>query len=105
MKKYLVFATLALLAFACSKSDSGEKKPAVAAADGSKVFNLYCVACHGADGTAQMSGAKDLQLSTLTLDERIEVITNGRNLMAPWKEILSPEKIKAAAEYTMTRNK
>jgi cytochrome c6 len=69
--------------------------------DGMAVFKQYCVSCHGADGKLGLSGAKDLTASTLTLDERVEVITKGRKLMTPFGEVLTPEEIKAVAEYTL----
>ena len=46
------------------------------------------------------SGAANLTETKLTLDEKIAVITNGRNTMTPFKGLLSEAKIKAVAEYT-----
>lgn len=69
--------------------------------DGQAIFRQYCVACHGADGKLGLSGAKDLTQSVLTLDARVEQVTHGKNLMAPYGGILKPEEIKAVAEYTM----
>lgn len=66
---------------------------------GEKIFKSYCVACHGVKGNMGTNGAFDLTRSTLPLPERIEVITNGRNAMTPFKTLLSEEKIKAVAEY------
>ena len=73
---------------------------AMAGHPGEAVYKQYCVACHGADGKLGLSGAKDLGASTLTLDERIEVITKGRKLMTPFGEVLTPEEIRAVAEYS-----
>jgi mono/diheme cytochrome c family protein len=47
------------------------------------------------------SGAFNLQTSEITMDERVEVITNGRNVMTPFKAILSPDEIQAVAEYSL----
>ena len=63
------------------------------------VFRKYCLACHGADGKLAISGAKDLSISTLPLEERIEQVTNGKGLMTPYKDILSPSQIKSVCEY------
>jgi mono/diheme cytochrome c family protein len=112
MKKLIitVFA-LALLVYSCG---GGEEKtgttqqPAqqetAAKPDGSKAFQLYCSACHGAFGDAQINGAKDLGLSQLTVEERIQVITNGREgtTMVGFGDRLSPEEIAAIAEHTLT---
>ena len=48
------------------------------------------------------SGAANLTISKLKLNERIEVITNGRKAMASFKALLDKEKIKAVAQYTTT---
>ena len=48
------------------------------------------------------SGAANLQESVLEKEERVAVITNGRNVMTWFKALLSEEKINAVAEYTFT---
>ena len=68
-------------------------------------FKQYCALCHGMDGSLQLNGAKDFSKSVLTLDERVEIITNGKNTMTPFKGILSPEQIQELAEYTMKFSK
>ena len=73
--------------------------------DGMAVFRQKCVTCHGADGTLGLNGAKDLTQSTLTLEERINLVTNGKKLMTPFVSILSPEEIQAVAEYTQSLKK
>lgn len=70
-------------------------------AAGKKTYKQFCVACHGRDGKLGINGAKDFAQSDLDLEERIEVITNGRGMMTPFKSVLKPEQIKAAAEYTI----
>lgn len=73
---------------------------APATPDGKAIFRQYCVTCHGADGKLGLNGAKDLTASILTLEERINVITYGRKVMTPFNEVLTPEEIRAVAEYT-----
>ena len=75
-----------------SESDTGNRK-------GKLVYKQYCVICHGADGKLAISNATDLSTSTVTMDERINQITNGKGLMTPYKDILSQEQIKSVAEY------
>lgn len=103
----LILVAIAAFTFACS--DSGASKTSAKtvstqpkAIDGSKIYKLNCTVCHGVNGDMGASGAHDLTKSELSLDERIAVITNGRNTMTPFASILSEEKIKAVAEYTMT---
>ena len=109
MKKIFVFALLATLVYACSQSegDKGGSEPTAEApkVDGEKIYKTYCVTCHGLYGDMGASGAFNLQTSTLPLEERINVITNGRKVMTPFKDLLTPDKIKAVAEYTLTLKK
>jgi mono/diheme cytochrome c family protein len=51
------------------------------------------------------SGAAKLTESKLTLDERVKVITNGRNAMTSFKALLTPDKIQAVAKYTIELKK
>jgi len=117
--KYAITCTLflSILLFACSGSgdsasggDSakGESKPVAAAKkkpDGAKIYKSYCVTCHGLYGDMGASGAHDLTASTLSKEERIQVITNGRGLMTAFESLLNEEKIEAVAEYVETLRK
>lgn len=76
-------------------------KPAVNA-EGKKVFETYCILCHGADGKLGLNGSKDLSISTLTIEEKITQITNGKNTMTPFKDVLTEAEIKNVAEYTFS---
>lgn len=109
MKKVLIFALLASLVYACSESggDKAGSEPTASTpkVDGEKIYKTYCVTCHGLYGDMGASGAFNLQTSALPVEERINVIANGRNVMTPFKDLLSEEKIKAVAEYTMTLKK
>lgn len=107
-----VFCLFAPLLFAaCGPSGENVNQRAAAAQsatappadpDGQAIFRQYCVVCHGADGKLGLNGAKDLTVSILTLEERTNIIANGKKLMTPFNEILSPEEIKAVAKYTQT---
>jgi mono/diheme cytochrome c family protein len=114
MKITILSAFFALAIFACGgtepNNDKSSKKPATAKkvakkVDGKKIYKTYCVTCHGLYGDMGASGAKNLTESELSLDERVEMITNGKGLMTPFKDLLSKEKIKAVAEYSMTLKK
>lgn len=105
--RYLAFiAVLAFAVFACGGETPKENnvakkaKPKKKKVDGEKVYKQYCVTCHGVYGDMGASGAFNLTESKLTLDEKVNVITNGRNTMTPFKGLLSEAKIKAVAEYT-----
>lgn len=114
MKKLLIFAAILSFTAACGgsadTSDAAEEKttasaapaPAADAPDGEKIWKTNCIACHGLYGDMGASGAFNLKTSQLSLEDRINVITNGRNTMAAWGSLLKPEEIKAVAEYTLT---
>jgi cytochrome c6 len=72
---------------------------------GSDVFRNNCVSCHGATGDMGINGAFDLTKSKLSLAEKIAVITNGRKVMTPFKQLLTADEIKSVAEYTETLKK
>ena len=46
-----------------------------------------------------IGGAPDLSISTIGLEERIALITYGKETMPPQKDILSAAEIKAVAAY------
>jgi mono/diheme cytochrome c family protein len=97
MKMNFIIGMIGIAFFLISCGGSGKLKT-----DNTRdTFKQYCALCHGMDGTLQLNGAKDFSKSILTLDERINIITNGKNTMTPYKGILSPEQIQELAEYTM----
>ena len=103
MYKFIGLFFLAGFVFACG----GGEKPTASSKpkkeiDGKKIWKTYCIACHGLYGDMAVNGAKDLNLSTLPLAGRIETITNGRNVMTPFKDVLSPEEIEAVAKFTIS---
>ena len=70
-------------ATASNTTTSTDKKSEATAAEvgnkkGKLVYKQYCVICHGADGKLAVSGASDLSISALTLDERVSQIKNGK---------------------------
>ena len=83
-----------------ASNDTPKAKQVAKKVDGEKIYKNYCVTCQGLYGDMGASGAKNLQESTFSLEERIEIITNGKNTMTPFKDLLNEEKIKAVAEYT-----
>lgn len=66
---------------------------------GRKIYVAHCRLCHGLDGQMGGSGAANLAISLLTLEESKEVIAKGRNLMQSYENTLSVEEIDAVAQY------
>lgn len=69
---------------------------------GAEIFQKNCILCHGASGKLGLNGAKDLSLSQLPIQDRVNIITYGKNLMTPFGEQLSPAEIDSVARYTFT---
>ena len=104
--------TLALFLFACiwiacsgeqpNNGKQSNKNNGISLEAGAKIFKQYCILCHGADGKLGLNGAKDITVSLLTFEERIILITQGKNTMTPFEGILTEDEIKAAANYSMS---
>ena len=105
------FLWSALLFLAACGSAEGEniaaekKSDSKLIPDGMAIFRQKCVTCHGSDGALRLNGAKNLSQSILSLEERVNIITNGKKLMTPFSTVLSPEEIQAVAEYTQSFKK
>jgi mono/diheme cytochrome c family protein len=105
MRQFLLFLLIPIAVFACangaSESEALTGNTTPTKPDGKKIYRTYCVTCHGVYGDMGSAGAYNLQESVLSVDERIAVITNGRNTMTAFKSLLSKKEIKAVAEYTL----
>ncbi len=49
-----------------------------------------------------MKGAKDLSVSTMSLEERVKIITEGKGKMASYSTKISEEEIESVAIYIAT---
>jgi mono/diheme cytochrome c family protein len=70
-----------------------------AVTQGKAVFKAYCVNCHGEDGKLMVAGAKDLSVSQLSDEEVKNIILNGKNAMAPYKNVLAEPELNNVVEY------
>lgn len=91
-------------------SDTLAKTEVKTISAGEKIFVDDCVTCHGLDGKKKHSGAKDLSISILNIDEIVKIIksaqTLGNRLHAPrFPDVLTDDQIKDVAEYIMTLRK
>lgn len=104
--KFILFLGIISALVSCDTGPKTIKRPKTvkntSEVDGFQVFKKNCKTCHGADGSLGLNGAKDLRVSTLSIEQRIETITHGKGVMTAFETILSPEEIKAVAEYTTT---
>ena len=86
-------------------TDTSAPSHAVSKGNGSDTFNKNCKICHGSDGRLGLNGAKDLSISQMLFNERVNNITNGKNLMPPFGKILTPTEIDDVANFTLQLRK
>jgi len=66
---------------------------------GKALYNAQCTVCHGDDGSAGLSGAKDLRYSKKTPEEVKNIINSGKNTMPKIKPALNEQELKALVSY------
>lgn len=110
MLRSVTFILIAVCFIACTNDTSSKKKANSSLAkskkvdlslNGQELFVKHCKLCHGIDGRLQMNGAKDFKVSDMSLENRIVVITEGKNAMTPFKKVLTKAEIKKVAAYTI----
>lgn len=99
VRPVLLSFTAALLACGNAAMDESTTPPPTM---GEMVFNTNCAMCHGRTGDLGMNGAKDLVLSTLSRDEVVAIVTNGKGAMMPYGETLSKKEIAAVADHVLS---
>lgn len=103
--RFFVFGLSVAFLMGCSSTpentgnETGQKEEK---ADGKKLFNIHCAACHKYNGKGGVSGAKDLTISSLSRDEIGKIVSNGSGDMMPFKEVLTPEEIQAVIDHVQT---
>ena len=85
--RYSFFFVILLTSLAFCSFDLW-KAPAATADDGKEIYLTYCKSCHGKKGSSGFGGAAKLTKSKMELDERIEIIANGKGRMTPFGSIL-----------------
>jgi len=108
MKKISLLIMLGFLTWACANTSANSDESTASAdteakaegPDGEAIYKTYCVNCHGLQGDMGGAGAYNLRMSELSLEERMQVIKNGRGMMAALGSLMSEEEIRAVAQYT-----
>ncbi|HKK39827.1 MAG TPA: cytochrome c [Cryomorphaceae bacterium] len=99
MRRFSFIAFFSLLVWSCGSENPSQGNEEIS---GQKIYKTHCAICHGDDGRKGFADAKILPESGLSLEERILLITNGKNTMMPYRGVLSQEEIEAVAEYTLS---
>jgi uncharacterized membrane protein SirB2 len=72
-------------------NQAADKGPVPVSVDGGvvgkQIYEQACIACHGKNGDACLSGAKNLQISVLEREAQIKIIRNGKNTMPAYKNL------------------
>jgi mono/diheme cytochrome c family protein len=58
---------------------------------GKALYENYCQNCHGPNGDAGLSGAKNLRVTMLSAEEQANIISNGKGVMPGFKNLNSNE--------------
>ena len=96
--KSSIFIGLALVVFSCNNGSAPQQQ---SAPNGKDIYTTRCAGCHGLDGQLQLAGAKALPASTLKKEEVVAQIQMGKGSMPPFDGRLSPQEIKAVADYVI----
>ncbi len=69
-----------------------------------RIYGIYCTSCHGNDGQAGISNAKNLAISTLEKPAIQNIIKNGseNKMMMAYGNMLDDNEINALADYVIT---
>ena len=69
---------------------------------GKSLFVQHCSTCHGLDGTKGKFGAKNLQKSTLTDEQYLKIILNGKRIMPAWEKKITTGQVSDIITYLKT---
>lgn len=101
----VVVFSLALIGLIINCTNQADKKAKNEINPGEKLYNSLCTSCHGLKGNLKLSGAADLKVSKLTVEEMAEIISNGKGSMPSFKKYLTEEQIKDISEYSISLRK
>ncbi|WP_226389596.1 c-type cytochrome [Penaeicola halotolerans] len=111
----LLSVVLLLMAYGMAETKSITMRPTpitvdVVAAEGEDlelaeakaIYAQACENCHGADGKKGLYKAAALGASTLSYDEKVTIITNGKGIMPKFGNQLSDQQIMSLVTYIET---
>jgi cytochrome c6 len=96
IKLMVILASISCISFAAITQRNETEKT------GKEIFESNCVRCHGTDGTKGKWGAKNLKLSTLSDNEMLTVISDGKRVMPAWSHSLTRREIELVRDYIKT---
>lgn len=98
-KHYILFIILVGL-FSCTERKAQENNSNTISDSYSKqLYTLNCASCHGKDGRLGVAGAKDLSQTSLSDNEKKNIILKGQNGMPSFENRLEIEDIDSIIQY------
>ena len=77
-----------------------DKKP-----NGAEIFEGSCMQCHGRYGNAGLAGASDLISSSISREEVVLIIKNGKGAMQAQEDLLTEKEIEAVTDHVLSLRK
>jgi len=112
MTKHFIFICFSIAAFSCSApKPETQAEPPVAPQNmprtdvGKTIFGEKCIVCHGADGTAGIAHAANLQTSGIDSLSVTHTVTHGKNAMPAFDSQLSAGEIEQVTAYVLSLRK
>lgn len=104
--KYGILIAFSVLLFWSSCQNNSSKKEGNISNkkinSGEGIYKQYCVTCHGINGKLGLNGAADFTQKKLSRTEAIDIIKNGKNMMAPYREVLSEKEVGEVTDYVLS---
>ncbi len=95
MKHYVLFAAL----LCCGAVHAQEAVTPAQIKAGAEIYARNCATCHG---NRMKNPEWAIDLATIPKDDRqrfVQSVTNGKNNMPPWGDVLKPDEIAALWAY------
>ena len=101
--RFRVFFTSCLavsIVVSCDNTTNRTEQKAQINLEGIAVMYKYkCAICHGENGVSVIKGAPNLVTTEYTMEERVDIIMNGKGTMPPQKDVLDMPTIRGLAVY------
>lgn len=101
----IIYPTIIIFLSSCNLEKKSTPVDSISKKSGKEIYSERCTSCHGIDGKLGFGGAKDLTLSTKSIPEVVNQVTNGKGAMAPYKNILSAEEIDSVSVFSLSLRK
>lgn len=101
LKKHSLLFIIFFGLFSCteSKVEENNSNSTPTESYSKQLYTLNCASCHGKDGKLGVAGAKDLSQTSLSDDEKKNVILKGQNGMPYFENRLEKEDVDSIIQY------